>query len=342
MNIGRIVSRAWHVTWRHKVLWIFGIVLALCGAGASGMPRFQYTFNQSDLDLFRHRLPNPPWFYRGPGTLGDPNLWNWGTLAGGAIVIGLIVLVVMLVITIVSAMVRYTSTGALVQMVDEIEETDETTFKAGVGAGWKNLLKLFAIDFLLGLVGLFFALVLGVVAALGIVLAIGPALALSSAGALRVLAVIWAVVAGLGILAVLIVLSLAINAPIAIIREFAYRFTVLDGANVFDAIGRASRLLRSRPRSSLLVWLVLVGFSLALGLLLVPPTMMIMMAAVAGVWGLLRIVTSQALLGLIVAAPIMLLVILLVGLVSGIFVVFGSTIWTLAYRELTEVPAQPA
>lgn len=35
MNFGEILSRAWKIIWKHKVLWIFGI-LAGCGRGGGG------------------------------------------------------------------------------------------------------------------------------------------------------------------------------------------------------------------------------------------------------------------------------------------------------------------
>ena len=41
MNHTNLISRAWRITWRHKVLWIFGILLALTGGGeaaAAGTP----------------------------------------------------------------------------------------------------------------------------------------------------------------------------------------------------------------------------------------------------------------------------------------------------------------
>ena len=34
-NFGEVLTRAWQITWKHKVLWIFGI-LASCGRGGSG------------------------------------------------------------------------------------------------------------------------------------------------------------------------------------------------------------------------------------------------------------------------------------------------------------------
>jgi len=35
MDIGEVLSRAWKIIWKYKVLWIFGI-LASCGQGGGG------------------------------------------------------------------------------------------------------------------------------------------------------------------------------------------------------------------------------------------------------------------------------------------------------------------
>lgn len=343
MNIGRILNRAWQITWRHKVTWVFGIVLALCGghtAGTPPWPRLQYTFSESDLQLFQRRLPGIPWLPHGMGPFGDLRFWDWRAFAGGVALLAVILLFVGLVLAIVRLIVRYTSLGALVHMVDEVEESESATFKAGIGAGWRNLLRLLAIDILVGLAGLLVALVIAAIAVLGLAFAVGPAIALANAGSIRVLAVLWAVLAGLGVLGIVFVLAIAVSAPITIIRQYSYRFSVLDRANVFDAIGQAYQLLRERLRSSVSVWLVMIGISLALGLLLAPLAMVIMMAIAGGTWMTFGRPTGNPFLGLIVVIPIVLVVTVLVTLVSGIYTVFSSAVWTLAYRELAQAPAK--
>jgi hypothetical protein len=57
MDIGFVLSRAWQIIWKHKILWVFGI-LASCSSTNFGTtnyrtsyrgeiaPNFQYTFNQ--------------------------------------------------------------------------------------------------------------------------------------------------------------------------------------------------------------------------------------------------------------------------------------------------------
>ncbi|MGC9359815.1 MAG: hypothetical protein ACP5G7_05475 [Anaerolineae bacterium] len=336
MNVGRILNRAWQITWRHKILWIYGILLALCGAGASSVsprPGVQYTLSQSDLQLFQRRFP---WLPHWPGPLNGLRFWDWQAFAGGVALIA----VILLVVAIVRVLVRYTSLGALIQMVDEVEETDDTTFKAGIEHGWRNLLKLFAIDILTSLAGLVLFLVIGLVTVIGLAIAVGPAIALAQAGIARTLAILWAILAGLGIIALSLLLTVAVSAPLTVVREYSYRFGVLQHLSVFDAIGQAYQLLRERPRSSILVWLVMVAISLVLGLLIAPLAMVITMAAAGGTWLTLGRGTGLPILGLVIAAPIVLLVLLLVGLANGIFNVFGSGVWTLTYRELYQTPVK--
>src|SRR5436190_18100031 len=36
MHYGELLSRAWQLTWQHKVLWVFGMLAALVSAGNGG------------------------------------------------------------------------------------------------------------------------------------------------------------------------------------------------------------------------------------------------------------------------------------------------------------------
>jgi hypothetical protein len=49
MNYGEVLTRAWKIIWKFKILWIFGI-LASCGTGGSGRGNnFSYQFSNGDL-----------------------------------------------------------------------------------------------------------------------------------------------------------------------------------------------------------------------------------------------------------------------------------------------------
>jgi hypothetical protein len=56
-NFGEVLTRAWQIIWKHKVLWIFGI-LAGCarggGGGSGGGGNSGYQFNQNDPNPFQN------------------------------------------------------------------------------------------------------------------------------------------------------------------------------------------------------------------------------------------------------------------------------------------------
>src|SRR5512139_393150 len=60
MNIGEVLSRSWKITWKYKVLWIFGILAGCASGGGSGGGGngLSYTFEQGDL---------PPWLNSAQG-----------------------------------------------------------------------------------------------------------------------------------------------------------------------------------------------------------------------------------------------------------------------------------
>lgn len=48
MDFGEVLSRAWRIIWKHKVLWIFGIMAGCAGSGG-GSTSVQYQFGSSDI-----------------------------------------------------------------------------------------------------------------------------------------------------------------------------------------------------------------------------------------------------------------------------------------------------
>ncbi len=44
INIGNNLKRSWHILWNYRILWIFGILAVLTGAGVSGGDNLRYTF----------------------------------------------------------------------------------------------------------------------------------------------------------------------------------------------------------------------------------------------------------------------------------------------------------
>ena len=60
MNYGEVLSRAWQIIWKYKVLWIFGILASCAGAGNSGASNSGFRFSSGDWPVFERQFVNLP------------------------------------------------------------------------------------------------------------------------------------------------------------------------------------------------------------------------------------------------------------------------------------------
>src|SRR6266536_1997698 len=51
-NFGDVLSRAWQITWKYKVLWIFGLLASCAGGGGNSRGSYQQRNNFSNNNLF--------------------------------------------------------------------------------------------------------------------------------------------------------------------------------------------------------------------------------------------------------------------------------------------------
>lgn len=272
--------------------------------------------------------PFGPWRWP-PTPSPDSGIWITIMLA-----IAMAVLVLGFLVFVASIIVRYTSLGALAGMVDEVERTEHTSFKSGLTKGWSRLLRLFAIDLLIGMVVFVIVMALIVLGIISVLLASAPAMLLFRAGTeADVAGILWAVAVGLGLLLVFILVGLALSAVATLVREFAFRACILDGKGVFGALGEGIALTRNRSREAVLMWLIMVAINLALGLVSIP-------LALLGIGGMLGpallafSATGSPLAAAGVALPFLFVIALASAAIGGIYLTFRSAVWTLTYREL--------
>ena len=331
MSYEKVIRRAVEITWRHKVLWIFGAVAAVFGgsylsSGSGAGNWLQYTADARDWQSLRRVLP-----------FELPIQANWepiiATLAGAiaiAAMLGLVTLIVGLI-------ARYTSDGALMCGVDEVERTGTTRFSSGLRAGWSRMLRLFLVDLVVSLGSFIVVLPIVVVLLVAQGLVVLPAVALVTSGGEGAVvgAIIWGILTFLVWLAVVIVVATALGAAITIVREYAFRFVALEGQGIFQSIGAAFRLAKRTLRHTLMIWLLLGLIGLALGIVLVPVALLgsgVLAATLALVYSL----TESLLLTGLLSLPALLVFAGLSALLSGSYRTFVSAAWTLAYRELHE------
>ena len=140
---------------------------------------------------------------------------------------------------------------------------------------------------------------------------------------------------------------------LSVLIPYFHRACVLEGRGVFESFRRGWAVFRSRVTDSIVMTLALFCIGLALALVLLPVVFLLLFggAALASLPGLAAgLVTSlfaegelPIIIGVIVAMPILILIVLIPMLfVSGLAQVFTSAAWTLTYREILALTAPRA
>jgi len=302
----KILGRAWRITWRHKALWLFGFLLALTSGGGGGGGGGT-----------------------GSGAQSAAGLGNSVQLAWLLVLVPVLILIG-LVMIVASIIINPLSTAALIGMVGEIEETEDTRARSGWRVGWSRFPRVLAIGLLLGIPAAIAAFVL-------IGLGASPLLLLLlQRRALTAVAIVLTVLLTLLVVGVLIVGGVALS----IMGKLAYRQCVLDKNGIFDSIRGGYRLARENPRQVGAVWLLLFGVDLATGIVMVPLALAVVAIAAAPSI-LVYIVTETAAPAVLIGLPLVLLGILFLTVLAGIVQVARSTTWTLTYLELPALPDPP-
>lgn len=312
MNYSHLINRAFQITWRHKVLWIFGILLALTSGGSGG---------------------------GGGGSGGNgsmPSLPSQFPVLGPAEwqMISALILVcccIFLVAIVIGTIVRYVARAALYRAVDQIEEMGVAPkWREAFRLGWSNRsFRMWLLDLIVGIP--FF-----IVAMMLLLLGATPLLLLtvdnSAAKALGVIAAI-----GLELLILLLIMVAA--SALGLLGQFWSREIALADRSVGQALAMGYAVVRSRLKDSALTWLMLFGLGLAYGMASIVLVFILVGIGLAVGFGIglpLYAVTKSV--GWAVAMGMLpFIAILAVPLifVQGLWLTFESSAWTLAYREIS-------
>jgi len=299
MNYGQILSRAWQITWRWKILWVLGFLTALYSSLSSGS---NLSYRLDDADLAKWALDLPAW----------PNAALWLSLIGCGALLLILALPVLSVI----------ATGGLISGVQQIEEEGSTSLSGAWRVGVRRFWRLLGISLLTMLPVLVLAVVAAVLLAMGIV----PVASTSDSTAGARTAGILSVVCGGALCCVLIPLGLALTA----VATYAQRAAILEELLWIESIKRGWQVFKSHLGPTVLLWLILLALGLAAGVLLGLVAFPVILALVA-LW---QVDGATAwYIGLAVCAGLVGFIVY--GLVNAILGTFTSAAWTLAFREIT-------
>lgn len=301
-NFGEVLTRAWQITWKHKVLWIFGI-LAGCGRNGS---RFNSNNGRGD---------------GGSGQLPPEMMRVWEFIQENltAIIVGGCILLL-----IIWAITIFLSTIGRVGLIRGTFHADTGVEKLVFGQLFSESTPYFWRIFGLSLLAAI--PVLAVVAALvaGIF-----ALAVSAESAGNA--------SNLGILGMfpLIIGCFCLVFPIVfviglIVRQ-AENAIVLEDLRVLPSLSRGWEVFRRNLGTFLLMGIMLAVIGLVVGLLIAAPVLLIVLPAVFSFaandgqdWTPLIMMG----VGLCIYLPIL-------WLLNGIMTTFIESVWTLTYLRLT-------
>jgi hypothetical protein len=352
VNFGSVLKRAWSTLWNYRMLWIFGILLAMT-AGGSGS-NFRYEFGGSSYKYGDYNsFPTAPgevfhelniWANQHVYPLfSHPDLhvttWIW---------IGVAVLVFILLCGVINALIRYPSETALIRLVYKYDQDGtKENFKSGWKLGWSRAaFRLWVIDLIIGLPMLVLVLAL---------LGLGIGLFSNFAGnpyqgGLTGNQVALLIIGGMVLLLMMLYAIFLIF--LNLLRQFIVRKTALENSDVKESFRMGWGLFKSNWKNAVLMWLIMlgIGFGAAFGIIiltifLIPVFMLLIIpaaitAAIPGLiaWGIASLFTGAPLswiIAVLVALPCFILVIgSPVVLIGGWMKTFESSAWTMVYRDM--------
>lgn len=301
MDYGKILSRAWQITWRWKVLWIFGFLASLGSGGGGGG-------GSSGVNNGSRGAGNFPNFDISP---------QMGGLIIGLVCLALIIGLILWVLSIIGR-------GALIAGVQQVEDEGQTSFGSAWRVGLSRFWTIFGIGFLAALPILIIVLVL---IGVGIAVAVGAGYNFTNDVPERALGVILPALACLIPLACVTVVLAVVLAQIQI---YAERAAILEGHGWLEAFKRGWQVLKTHLGPTIIFWLIFLLIGGVLAAIVVGGILALALPAMA-LFGnnnpnALAVVTmcGGALVGFVILA-----------VVGAIVQTFTSTTWTLVYRQLT-------
>ncbi len=169
IDFGKILKRAWHILWSYKVLWIFGILLAIFAGSSSGSNwqqrlRLRGNINNGYHGTITQPAANPTFSSSTSGSSRTSNrLCSILTSTSWTFVwIGVAFFLFLLVVGAIFALIRYPTETAVIRMVDEYEQSGEKVgFRAGWKLGWsRRAFRMWLIDLITSLPFLIFVAIM--------------------------------------------------------------------------------------------------------------------------------------------------------------------------------------
>lgn len=306
MDYGEVLTRAWRIIWKYKVLWIFGIFAGLASQISNGVNSsngVQYRFDWSDLDNGQVPYFLRQYAYQAEHFFDELAPWFWVVLVASLFILAVALWLLSI----------YGRAGLVRGTVDG-DEDQALTFGGLFNKASHYFGRLLLFDLLM-LGGSILVTVL-------IILALG---------------VFGIITLGVGLLclAPLLCLLIPLLWVLGIYLTQVQVALVAEDLNVWDAFARAWKVVTGRLGEMVVMGLILFVVGLAVGLLLTVPFGLTVAPFFASFLATGEI-TATALTASVVIGLVLLPFAILAG---GILQAYMFSAWTLTYRRLTGHPA---
>jgi hypothetical protein len=315
MNYGKVLARAWEITWRWKILWILGFLAALGnGGGGGGGP----SYSTSGEDWSN-------WW--GP-TYQEP------FIPAGVIAVILALACLAVIIAIAIWVVSVIARGGLIAGVQQVEEQEHTSFGQAWRAGARRFWTLFGIG-ILAAIPLLILVVVGMIVL--VAMFAGSGFAFTSSDALGATGLVTSILCGGVFCCGMIIVSIILQQ----IRIYAERAAILEDMGWIEAFVRGWNVLKANLGPTIVFWLIFFAIGLAFFVVIMTVLAVLALPFIAVV---ANVDTSGWLFVPMCCGG--LIAVIAAALINAIVQTFTSATWTLAYREMVglagPLQAEPA
>ena len=296
-NFGEVLTRAWQIIWKHKVLWIFGI-LASCargggGGSSGGGGNSGYQTGSGDSPFSGDKIER---VMNQVGTFLENNWW--------------IIIAVIVGIFLLSFVFYFLGMMGRIALIKGVAQADKDAESLSFGELWAESMpffwRVFGLNFLIGLafLVLFIPLVL-----FGIV------------------------TAGIGFLCLipLLCIMVPLSWVVMAIIEQAQNAIVLEDLNMLDGFKRGWEIVKANAVPIIIMMLILGIGSGIIGVIIALPIIIAVVPAVIGM-----AVSQQTLTPFYIAAACCVAYFPVLLFFNGVLTAYIQASWTLTYLRLVK------
>ncbi len=303
-NFGEVLTKAWQIIWKHKILWIFGI-LASCGRSGSFNSNNRIEQNNgANFNMPPRMLELTRWI--------ENHVWQF-------------VAIVLAVVCVIWIITTFLSTIGKIGLIRGAAQADGGVEQLVFGQLFSESMPYFWRIFWLGVI-----LALPILLTVLPLALVGVAAATSSGISNNPLAAIGIVPLLLGCICLLFPVMIVLG----MILSQAERAAVLEDLGVMPALSRGWEVFRNNLGPIIIMAIILgvIGFVIGL-VLLVPVFVIVLPAAIAYMAG-----NSQNYTPLILAGLCFCLYLPVMWLLQGAVTAYAESAWTLTFLRLTAKP----